>query len=258
MGDLKLYVKIGDEFKPVAAVVPSFEVVKKVQIRDAIDKYLLICTSQKCIKNQKIEKNFFEVFFNFLKQKGLSVISDVTYVDVLEFQNLLMEKMIPSSVNRRMGTIKNFFVMCERWEYVLKNVSKNVLKKRVESNPYKNWSVDEFNKLIKQSDGVWKDLLQFLWLTGARPCEAKGLMWTDIDYEKNKIILKSGKNQKISRVFPINDQLSKLLHNIKIDSVYVFSKNKKQIHNDSLSHYVRKRLARVGLKHLALQQNRGN
>ena len=35
MGDLKLYVKIGEEFQPVAAVIPSFGIVKKIQTREA-------------------------------------------------------------------------------------------------------------------------------------------------------------------------------------------------------------------------------
>lgn len=233
-------------------IIPGASLIKKIKTEIAIQKYIEICTSQKCKKNQKIEANFFEKFNNHLILKGIEFINDVKFVDLLEYQNILLKQMKPSSVNRRLCTLKNFFAMCERWEFTIKNQAKEIKKKRVEYNPYKNWTDNEFNQLISLTDGVQKSLLCFLWQTGCRPSEAKNLKWTDIDYANLQIIFNCGKNSTINRSFPMTDSLAKILHNLPIDSIYVFSKNKKQINNDTLYHYVKCRLNRLGFSHISV------
>ena len=84
-------------------------------------------------------------------------------------------------------------------------------------------------------------------MTGCRPIEAKNLKWTDIDYDKKAITVRCGKNAEISRHFPLTEELDIFLHNLKFDSNFVFSKNKKQINNDSLYQYCKKRLVSLGL-----------
>ncbi len=249
---LELFVKINGKYFPVSAVLPSGGVVKKVKIQDAIQNYLNICTSQKCVKNQKVELRFFERFAVFLIKKGLKNINEVSYQDILEFQNQLSAKMKSSSVNRRICTIKNFFVMCERWRFTIKNEAKEIKKKRVESNPYKNWTEKEFKKFISLTSGVRRALFKFLWQTGCRPVEAKNLKWTDIDYDNNEIIFNCGKNSSINRKFPMTNSISKILHSLKVDSLYVFTEGKKQINNDALYHYAKSRLKSLGFNHISI------
>lgn len=250
----KLYVKIENDYIELDAVAigSGLTEIKKTTIEHAIQKYLEVCTSQKCLKNQKVESNFFIKFQEYLYSLGYKHINEVKYVDLLNFQNNLLIKMKPSSVNRRLCTIKNFFSMCEKWEFTHKNNAKEIKKKRVESNPYKNWTDAEFDKLIQATSGVEKNLLSFLWQTGCRPVEAKNLKWTDIDYTNMQIIFNCGKNSAINRNFPITENISKILHNMPLDSVYVFSKNKKQINSDTLYHYVKCRLKRLGLNHISI------
>jgi len=225
-------------------VLPNAGVIKRIHIQKAVDKYLKICTSQKCVKNQKVEKKFFSQFIEFMSNLDREVISDITYSDLLEFQNLLSSKMKSSSVNRRFFTIKHFLVMCDRWGYLLKNPAKDIKNKKVERNPYKTWTVDEFNLLLGECDGVYKSLIEFLWNTGCRPMEAKNLKWTDIDYDKLEIVLRCGKNAKISRIFPMTDKVSKILHNMTMRGHSVFQ----NIGNDSLYQYTMHRLRKVSIK----------
>lgn len=250
----KLYVKIDTEYIELDAVAVGNNIteIKKTKIETAIQRYIEICTSQKCLKNQKVEARFFIKFQQYLFTLGHSYINDVKYVDLLEFQNHLLKSMKPSSVNRRLCTIKNFFSMCEKWEFTHKNNAKEIKKKRIESNPYKNWTDEEFSQFIATTDGTQRSLLCFLWQTGCRPIEAKNLKWTDIDYTTMQITFNCGKNSSINRAFPITDSIAKILHNLPIDSIYVFSKNKEQINNDTLYHYVKSRLKRLGLNHISV------
>lgn len=250
----KLYVKIDAEYIELEAVAVGngLSEIKKTKIEVAIQKYIDVCTSQKCLKNQKVEARFFHKFHEYLKLSGLIYINDVKFVDLLEYQNHLLKSMKASSVNRRLCTLKNFFVMCERWEFTHKNNAKEIKKKRVEANPYKNWTDDEFSKFIALTDGPEKHLLSFLWQTGCRPIEAKNLKWTDIDYSNNQITFNCGKNSSINRNFPITDSIAKILHNMPVDSIYVFSKDKQQINNDTLYHYVKCRLKRLGFNHISV------
>lgn len=251
----KLFVQNDDgSFEQVSAVAfgDNFNSVKSVKIEDAINHYISACTSQKCLKNQKVEKALFESFKKFIIDKNINIVSEITNYHLIEYQNHLLKKMKASSSNRRFCTIKNFFVMCEQWEYVLKNPAKDIRKKRVESNPYKNWTQKEFNLFIASTDGAWSNLFRFLWLTGCRPIEAKNLKWTDIDYDSGVIIFNCGKNSSINRNFPITDELSVLLHQIEMQCAYVFSKDKKQINNDALYHYAKKRLKKLNLGHISV------
>ena len=244
MGKLKLYVKIGKQFKELADVMPSFGIVKKMLIKDAIAEYIKTCTSQKCTKNQKVEKKIFQDFQEFLNSKSLTELNTITYQDALDFQNLLATKMKNSSVNRRFFTIRHFFGMCERWEFVLKNITKEIRNKKVEANPRKVWTKKQFEQLINECEGIYKSLILFLWHTGCRPMEAKNLKWTDIDHDKLEITLRCGKNAKVKRIFPMTNSVSKILHQINMKGDVVFN----NISNDSLYQYISHRLVKLNIK----------
>jgi integrase len=50
-------------------------------------------------------------------------------------------------------------------------------------------SLDDHRKLVKHARGAWKDLLELLWLTGARPGEIAGLTAADVDLDSKTVIL---------------------------------------------------------------------
>ena len=68
-----------------------------------------------------------------------------------------------------------------------------------------------------------KLLFLFLWYTGCRPSELINLKWLDIDYDKEVLIFRCGKNSHITREFPINDEVSKILHQVsfKVERVFM-------------------------------------
>lgn len=249
MGDLKLYVKIGDDFKPISGILAgsNLKPLLKIEIKVATDKYIDLCTSQKSIKNQKIEVLYFAIMADFFKSKGLIYIDEIRSEHIRGFENLLLKRMKATSVNRRFNTFKNFFNKLVEWEHIYKSPCHGQKKRKEEANQRKPWTYEVFCKFIKLCEGVEKDIFQFLWLTGCRPIEAKNLKWTDINYDKKVITVRCGKNAEISRNFPITKELDVFFHNLKFDSNFVFSKNKKQINNDTLYQYCKKRLISLGL-----------
>lgn len=249
----KLYVKIGEKFEELAAVglLPGLDVVKKTSVQDAILKYVSICTSKKAQKNQSVEKLYFLIFKQFLADKKIIFIDKVEKSHIDEFESSLLDRMKASSVNRRFNTFKNFFAKCKEWKLIVENPCHGMKKRKEIANPRKPWTFEIFKRFIDQCSGVEKSIFIFLWLTGCRPMEVKNFKWTDINYDEKLIYLRCGKNKEVVREFPLTKEIDILLHSLKIDSVWVFSKDKKQISNDRLYHYCKKRFKRLGINNLS-------
>ena len=241
----KLYVLINGEYHALDA--PQFgqqKPTKTVTVKKAVETYIKNCTSNKCDKNQASEKLYFHKLEDFLTKNDIQYIDQVTSVIIQEFESQLLKLMKTSSCNRRFNTFKHFFAKCLTWKYISENPCLGMEKRREEENPHIPWPIDVFNKFILKTDGIYTSIFKFFWITGCRPMEAKTLKWTDIGLEE--IILKCGKNAKVSRKVPLTEELKDLFRNIKKDSFYVFSKDGEQIGNDKLYHYCICRLRVIG------------
>lgn len=247
----KLYVKNDDgTFEEISALLtgPHLKPIKKTTIQDAFSKYIKNCTANKCVKNQSNEKLYFQIFQKFLMEKGVDYIDEVTRENIDQFESLLLKSMKASSVNRRFCAIRNFFNKCVDWNMLVESPCSGYRKRKIEQNPFKPWPPELFEKFLLLCNGVWAKIFEFLWLTGCRPMELKNLRWTDIDYQNQTIRFRCGKNAQVSRLFPITKQVDKFLHGLKFDGPFVFSINKRQLNNDNLYHYCKKRMVRLGLK----------
>lgn len=101
------------------------------------------------------------------------------------------------------------------------NLSVKTRKKQSEIHPFTN---AEREMIINAfADSHYLNFVKFLFWTGCRTSEAVGLTWGDIDPAVNKITFRQAvveRNRKETktykvRVFPVNDQLKKLLLEIK-------------------------------------------
>jgi integrase len=254
---LDLYVKIKGKYKLLSALAvgPSLKPIQKVEISKACEKYIELCTSQKCANNQKTEKIYFKKFTEFMAVRDIHYMDEITTEVLIEFINHLSTKMKASSVNRRMESIKNFLRKCYEWNILTSKFE--IKKKKQKSNPHKVWPEHIFFEFLERVDEDHRNFFTFLWLTGARPIEAANLKWTDIDYEKNTLTLACGKNAEVSRPFPITDKLSKLLHGISPKSHYVFMARGKLMNTgclyvyvkDRLKHFTKEKLTMYGIRH---------
>jgi integrase len=115
-----------------------------------------------------------------------------------------------------------------------------------EDNDYRGYSHDEARVIIEraayrgQPHGVYRDLIEFLFLTGCRTGEAIGLRWEDVTEDFSEITfrnsycrvskklkgLKTAKTGNTSRKFPCGEKLGQLLREIYESKTNSFSSKK--------------------------------
>lgn len=252
---LKLYVsKDGKKFEELSAMAVGngIEPLRRISINHAIKKYLKSCTSQKCKKNQKVELVFFDKFEKFFDEKSIVNLDQIKLDHLEDLHIHFLTWMKPISAKRRFSVYRNFFEKCIDWEYLITNPMKKLKYRKIEKNHFKFWSDSEFNLFLNDCSGPQRDMLKFLWLTGARPAEAKNLKWCDIDYDNRILYLKCDKNNSIKREFPLDKDLDKFLHGLKLTGSYVFNIDGKQMNGDNLYQYAKHRLIRLGLANLTI------
>jgi integrase len=219
----KLYVKNRDgTFEQVAAILKTQGyVITKTKLELAFQEYIEKVTLHKCVKNQKVEKLYFQKFLAFLKARDRSTIDEVTRSDVDSFESMLLTQMKASSVNRRFNTFKNFFAKCLEWKMIAENPCFGKKKRKEEVNAKIPWNEKVFQAFIKTCNGELQKIFLFLWIVGCRPMELRNLKWKDINYDDQSLILRCGKNAEVSRKFPITKELDELLHSLKIGRAHV-------------------------------------
>lgn len=131
---------------------------------------------------------------------------------------------------------------------IYKNPFKNKKKLEIVLNRRKPWSQQVFDKFLERStNNFYAQVCEFLWMTGLRPGEAASLRWTDIDRDNGTITVRSGKNLEYSRQIYIFPKLDEFLHNIPMNSNFVFAQNGLPFRVDCLSHHCRKMLRSLNL-----------
>lgn len=221
--------------------------IKIIKIETAAQKYLQECTAFKSAPSQRIEKKYFEIFLIHLVKFNVVNVSDVNVEHLDSFQNLLLTLMKPQSVRKRLSTFKHFFNKCIHWGYINKSPFIGIRPLKFEKNQRRAWTREDFNLFVDGLDQNKKCLYEFLWFTGCRPTELINLKWSDVDYDLKEITFRCGKNSHIVRKFHIYNEVDKILHKLGQTDVYVFRLNENKLNNETLSHFTRKRLKRLGL-----------
>lgn len=252
---LKLYVKVNGKYEELSAIVagPQLKPIHRTLVADAIKKYIEVCSTQKCKKNLKNETAYFVKLENFLKLSKAFCIDDITRMHIDQIESQFLKSMKPSSLNRRFSVYRHFFKKCIEWEYLAVNPMDSIKQKKIEKNHYEPWTDEEFKKFIDLCNNDYKKYFTFLKITGSRPVEAQNLRWTDVDYDNMNLKLKCFKNAKVSRTFPISNDVDKLLHSTDNVGAYVFLVNgKKPITSDNSYQYAKHRLKQLGFDNLTI------
>ncbi len=167
-------------------------------------------------------------FVEYLKRRGLSKASQITQACVEDYQVSLLDLLAPRTVRHCMYAASGLLSFAVRRSYLSNNVVKNVAKVKVQANPPRFLSAEEWEKVKEtaQKTYLWP-LAATAYYTGFRNSELRFLTWEEIDFGRDVITLcnKPGftlKNRQ-SRTVPLSRGLKGVLHPLRKQKGFCFT-----------------------------------
>lgn len=187
-----------------------------MKIEDAFENFLQHCKFEKTLTNITIEnyKEDFSIFLRYYPNK--KEVSDLTKDDLNDFSyDQALNGLSPTTIARRISTIKNFYSFLEGENIVKGIISDEIIIPKKEHHLPQVLSEEEVNALLKAPDlstekGVKEyAILDILYSCGLRVSEAVNLQINQIN-EQEGIINILGKGKK-ERIVPIRKEALKAL-----------------------------------------------
>jgi site-specific recombinase XerD len=188
----------------------------RYELKAAIHKYFENeVINQKVKMSQANEKRWFADFYDYLMERFVTHLDEVTPEMIKSYQTLLRKRVSASSVNRMLNPIRHFFNVCVDWEYLDANPCRRIKALKETRVRRQVWTLDQISQVLSDLPTWAREVVYFYALTGARPEEIRNITWGDVDYSRGVIRLVCGKNSvKMNREFPITEpilwQLQKL------------------------------------------------
>lgn len=226
---LQLYIKENDEFLKVGSLDDNAILtnIASMPIYKAIGIYLKTYSSKKSACTNKNEKAYFSNLYDYLLSHNIFYINKITADHMNGFAQTLLQTVKPSTVNRHFNSYKAFFNVFYRKALMMKNPCLEIPQYKIVKPKIHLWTDDDYVAVKAALSDRVADVLEFMYLTGARNIEAVNLTWEDVDQDQGFITLRSDKNAKSYREFPISDNVSKLLHKPRKANIYVFGEGSK-------------------------------
>lgn len=187
-----------------------------MKIEDAFENFLQHCKFEKTLTNITIEnyKEDFSIFSRYYPNK--KEVSDLTKDDLNDFSyDQALNGLSPTTIARRISTIKNFYSFLEGENIVKGIISDEIIIPKKEHHLPQVLSEAEVNALLKAPDlstekGIKEyAILDILYSCGLRVSEAVNLQINQIN-EQEGIINILGKGKK-ERIVPIRKEALKAL-----------------------------------------------
>ena len=187
-----------------------------MKIEDAFENFLQHCKFEKALTNITIEnyKEDFSIFLRYYPNKN--EVSDLTKDDLNDFSyDQALNGLSPTTIARRISTIKNFYSFLEGENIVKGIISDEIIIPKKEHHLPQVLSEEEVNALLKAPDlstekGIKEyAILDILYSCGLRVSEAVNLQINQIN-EQEGIINILGKGKK-ERIVPIRKEALKAL-----------------------------------------------
>lgn len=187
-----------------------------MKIEDAFENFLQHCKFEKTLTNITIEnyKEDFSIFLRYYPNK--KEVSDLTKDDLNDFSyDQALNGLSPTTIARRISTIKNFYSFLEGENIVKGIISDEIIIPKKEHHLPQVLSEEEVNALLKAPDlstekGIKEyAILDILYSCGLRVSEAVNLQINQIN-EQEGIINILGKGKK-ERIVPIRKEALKAL-----------------------------------------------
>lgn len=187
-----------------------------MKIEDAFENFLQHCKFEKTLTNITIEnyKEDFSIFLRYYPNK--KEVSDLTKDDLNDFSyDQALNGLSPTTIARRISTIKNFYSFLEGENIVKGIISDEIIIPKKEHHLPQVLNEEEVSALLKAPDlstekGIKEyAILDILYSCGLRVSEAVNLQINQIN-EQEGIINILGKGKK-ERIVPIRKEALKAL-----------------------------------------------
>lgn len=145
-------------------------------------------------------------------------INELTKTDIIEWQNIILDKNFSNNFNSKLYFIFNSFIKyCICCSYLQENIVSEVgpFKKKIEIKSHTTYTLNQFRKFrLYLNDFIIKQFFTFMFFYGTRPSEAMALRFLDVKkryifvrhsiQRKGNRELDTPKNQSSIRVIKIN------------------------------------------------------
>lgn len=158
-----------------------------------------------------------------------------------------------TSINIQIRTLKSIFGKAEAWGYVKDNPLRKVKQITEEKRPPRYITGNEITLFL--SSIIDKDirLLAAAYLsTGRRRGELLALTWEDIDFTRNRYLVRQEKVHRV-QYFPLSESFKAILAEIPKTTGKIF---KRWSHPDSVSHVIKDALVGANFAHMRLHDLR--
>jgi integrase len=210
------------ELRTEAALNPGVDAAQTVA--SVIDRYLTHARGDLAKPTLAIRKLYLD---SFVEAEGWRLVSDAKKIHLTEWVKAHPEWASDWTLNSIYSAIQRPFNWAVDQDIIAKNPFRGARHRP--GAPRRPLTEDEFQKLLRASAGRGKkpspgarfrQVLIFLYFTGARPGEASGLCWSDIDLERRVIVLKEHKTIRLQRIpkpriIPLHPVVLKLLISIR-------------------------------------------
>lgn len=150
-------------------------------------------------------------FLSFIQEKypqvaaaGESRISEIDASVIREYVNRMYNSWSPSSMARKLASLRTFFSFCMRQGYIESNPAKEVATPKIPKRVPKFLTVDEVFALLDAAAGKDvlgsrdKAILELLYASGLRVSELVGLNLEDVDLSSQTVrVLGKGRKERI-------------------------------------------------------------
>ena len=173
-----------------------------------LSEYLEFIEVEKGLSSNTVDayRNDLTSFFDFCQMRGVSSINEIDRVDLNSFILKLREdKYTPSSVMRKVASLRGFFKWFCANEYGKKNPAQTLEQPKLPKRLPKVMTVEELNKIINSDLTVLESIIvELLYGCGLRVSELVNLKLNNIDI-KQKYIQCYGKGSK-ERIVPFGNK----------------------------------------------------
>lgn len=179
---------------------------------------------------------------------GEKVLVEITPEAISRFQIELREAGYSgAAINRYVAIIRHILSMAVKWGYLREHPLKGKIEMMRETPEWTFITKEEFYAIREFIGDNYRDLFDFLVMTGARLGEALKLKWEDIVWDAGVAYLKDSKTNR-SRVLVLSDEVIRLLEKRK-ERLKAREEERVFIHSDSEFRRAFKRaLEKAGIK----------